>query len=115
MPSSLPYHPFLISHLKNPERSAGLLTVIFEEKDPEPELLEVALKNVFEALGEPNMTPEEAKLQLEKLDKILSENGSNVIYNLAEWLQKLGLKLTVTVAKEQEVPVENQAKATVIS
>ncbi len=113
MPSSLPYHPFLISHLKNPERSAGLLTVIFEEKDPEPELLEVSLKDVFEALGEPNMTPEEAQIQREKLDEILSQKGSNVIYHLADWLQKLGLKLTVTVAKEQEVAEENQAEATV--
>lgn len=114
MPTSLPYQPFLISHLKNPERSAGLLTVIFEEKDAEPELLEVSLKDVFEALGEPNMTPEEAKLQLEKLDKILHENGSDVIYHLAEWLQKLGLKLTVTVAKKQELAEENQTEATVI-
>ena len=114
MPSSLPYHPFLISHLKNPERSAGLLRVIFEEKNPEPELLEVALKNVFEALGEPNMTPEEAKLQLEKLDEILSQKGSDVIYHLAEWLQKLGLKLTVTVTEEQEIVEEIQAEATFI-
>ncbi|WP_223300641.1 hypothetical protein [Oscillatoria nigro-viridis] len=56
-----------------------------------------ALRDVFEALGEPNMSAEEASLHLEKLDVLLSQNGSATIYALASWLNALGLKLTVAV------------------
>ena len=79
---SLPYHPFKIKSLKDLSLSAAYLTVMLEEKE-DIDLFEGALKDVFEALGEPNMTPEEAKLQLEKLDEIFSQKGSDVIYHLS--------------------------------
>ncbi|WP_017719050.1 helix-turn-helix domain-containing transcriptional regulator [Kamptonema formosum] len=107
MAKSLPYHPFLISYLKEPKESAGYITAILEEKDPEPELLEVALKDVLEAMGQPSLSEEEAKQHLEKLDEVLSKKGSDAIYSLGEWLNALGLKLTVTVCEEeQESPAE---------
>ncbi|MEZ2345325.1 MAG: transcriptional regulator, partial [Microcoleus sp.] len=56
----------------------------------------------FEALGEPNMSADEAKLHLEKLDGLLSQNGMATIYALANWLNVLGLKLSVAVAQEDE-------------
>jgi DNA-binding phage protein len=61
-----------------------------------------ALGDVFEALGKPNMSDEEASLHLEKLDALLSQNGSATIYALANWLNALGLKLSVTVARSDE-------------
>ncbi len=94
---SLSYHDFLIESLKDPEESAGYLEAIMEEKDPEPLLLKHALQNVAEALGELNMSPEDALLHLQKLDTILSGEGSAEIYQLGLWLNALGLKLTVTV------------------
>lgn len=60
-------------------------------------IMRKALRDVFEALGEPNMSAEEASLHLEKLDVLLSQNGSATIYALASWLNALGLKLTVAV------------------
>jgi DNA-binding phage protein len=56
-----------------------------------------ALRDVFEAVGEPIMSAEEASLHREKLDVLLSQNGSATIYALANWLKALGLKLTVAV------------------
>ncbi|MGB7892752.1 MAG: transcriptional regulator [Microcoleus sp.] len=99
MPKSLPYHPYKISNLKDPAYSAGYLTEIFEEEagDLELGIMRKALRDVFEALGEPNMSAEDAKLHLEKLDVLLSQNGSATIYALANWLKALGLKLTVAV------------------
>ena len=85
---SVSYHQSLISRLKNPEYSAMYIESILEEKDPEPELLKTALADVAEALGE--------KHHLEKLDRILSVEGSAEIYQLGLWLEELGLKLTVT-------------------
>ncbi|GAX39578.1 hypothetical protein NIES4075_05340 [Tolypothrix sp. NIES-4075] len=109
MPKSLPYHDFLISHLKDPSYAAGYIEAILEEEDPEPELLKMALSNVAEALGEQNMTPEQAKVHLEKLDELLSQRGSEAIYNLGTWLNALGLKLTVTVVEKADNTNTNAA------
>lgn len=109
MPTSDSYHPYLISHLKDPSYAGLYIEAILEEKDPEPELLKVALSNVAEALGEPNMTPEQAKLHLEKLDELLSQRGSDAIYGLANWLNALGLKLSVTVCEQAEHSITNSA------
>jgi len=99
MPKSLPYHPYKISNLKDPAYSAGYLTEILEEEEGDLELgiMRKALRDVFEALGEPNMSAEDAKLHLEKLDVLLSGEGSATIYAWASWLNALGLKLTVAV------------------
>jgi DNA-binding phage protein len=99
MPKSVPYHPFKIKSLKDPNFSAGYLTEIFEEEEGDLELgiMRKALRDVFEAVGELIMSAEEASLHLEKLDVLLSQNGSATIYALANWLKALGLKLTVAV------------------
>jgi len=97
MPNSLPYHPSLIARLKKPEYAADFIDAFFEEKDPEAELLKLVLSDVAEALAAEKMTSERAKIHREKLDEILSQKGSDAIYNLAGWLKELGLKLTVTV------------------
>ena len=109
MPKSLPYHPFLIESLrKKPELAAAYITATLEEEEPEPELLKRALSDVAEALGQPKMTPEQYELHLKKLDELLSQQGSDAIYNLGTWLNALGLKLTVAVCTDTE---DNTAKA----
>ncbi|MEZ2230139.1 DNA-binding protein [Microcoleus sp.] len=105
MVKSVPYHPFLIEQLKDPAYSAGYLTMFLnepEEGDLDLGIFPSALRDVFEALGEPNMSADEAKLHLEKLDGLLSQNGMATIYALANWLNVLGLKLSVAVAQEDE-------------
>ena len=99
MPKSVSYHPFKIKSLKEPNFSAGYLTGIFEEEEGDLELgiMRKALRDVFEAVCELIMSAEEASLHLEKLDVLLSQNGSATIYALANWLKALGLKLTVAV------------------
>ena len=97
MPTSDRYQDYLISRLKNPSHAAGFIEAFFEEKDPEAELLHLVFSDVAEALAEEKMTSEKAKIYREKLDEILSQKGSDAIYNLAGWLKELGLKLTVTV------------------
>ncbi|MDM9379140.1 transcriptional regulator [Chlorogloeopsis sp. ULAP01] len=97
MATSDSYHPYLISHLKDPSHAALYIEAILEEEDPEPELLQMALNNVAEALTEGRMTPEQAKYHQEKLKEILSQRGSEAIYYLGTWLNALGLKLTVII------------------
>ncbi len=104
MVKSVPYYPFLIEQLKDPVYAAGYLTLFLneqEEGDLDVGIFPSALKDVFEALGEPNMSDEEAKLHLEKLDSLLSQNGMATIYALANWLNVLGLKLSVAVDEEE--------------
>lgn len=113
MPKSVSYHEHRIQFLKNPKYAAAFITAILEEEDPEPELIQSALADVAEALGKEKMTSGQAKQQDEKLNALLSQRGSDAIYNLGTWLNALGLKLTVTVceeAKEQEVSITNNAE-----
>ncbi|MEG3877363.1 transcriptional regulator [Microcoleus sp. herbarium7] len=109
MPKSLPYHPFLIESLtKNPALAAAYITATLEEEAPEPELLKRAISDVAEALGQPKMSREQYELHLKKLDELLSQQGSDAIYNLGTWLNALGLKLTVAVCTDAE---DNTANA----
>jgi DNA-binding phage protein len=103
MAKSVSYDESLIARLKDPEYAAGYLDAILEEKDPEPELLQHALQDVAEALGELKISKEGAKLHLEKLERILSVGGSAEIYKLGVWLNELGLKLSVTVSSDKPV------------
>jgi DNA-binding phage protein len=103
MTKSLPYHPFLIESLrKKPKLPAAYITATLEEKDPEPELLKMALRDVAEAIGQPKMSPEQYEFHLKQLDELLLHQGSDTIYNLGIWLKALGLKLTVAVCAETE-------------
>jgi DNA-binding phage protein len=116
MVKSLPYHDFLISHLKDPAYAAGYLETHLEEdgEEPDPRLIRLALSHVAEALSEQHMTPEEAKLHREKLDELLSQQGSEAIYNLGTWLNALGLKLTVTVAEQPDNNITNTVNSSEI-
>lgn len=101
MNKSVSYDDFLMAKLKDRNYAAGYVETHLElEKDEAPDqaLLALALKDVAQALAGDRLTPEEVKIHLEKLDRLLSNGGSEVIYGLAEWLQVLGLKLTVKVA-----------------
>ena len=114
VPASDSYHSFKISNFKDPNYAAAYLSLIFEEEeegDLEMGIMRKALRDVFEALGEPNMSADDAKLHLEKLDCLLSQNGSATIYALANWLNALGLKLTVAVAQEGEGEDEGAVSA----
>jgi len=106
MPTSDSYQGYLIEALKDKIHAAAYLTAHLEDGEPEPGLLDFALSNVFEALGEPNMSAEDASLHLEKLDVLLSQNRSATIYALANWLKALGLKLTVAVDEGEKAEDE---------
>jgi DNA-binding phage protein len=102
MPTSDSYQGYLIEALKDKIHAAAYLTAHLEDEEPEPGLLALALSNLFEALGEPNMSAEDASLHLEKLDVLLSPKGSATIYALANWLKVLGLKLKVAVVQGED-------------
>lgn len=95
-------HDYLVSRLKDPSYAALYLETHFEEEeDPDPGLLKLALSDVLQALSRSNLSADQAELHAQKLDKLLSQQGSDVIYGLSQWLSELGLKLTVTVAEQE--------------
>lgn len=97
-PTSISYQDYLISRLKDPAYAALYLeTHMEEDEDNEPGLLRQAFDNVLQALGTSRMSPEQAEMQRQKLNDILSQPGTQAIYDLAVWLNELGLKLTVKV------------------
>lgn len=96
------YHDYLVSCLANPSYAALYLETHFEEEeDRDPGLLKLALTDVLEALCQSKLTSEKADVHRRKLDKVLSQQGSDVIYGLSQWLEGLGLKLTVAVAERE--------------
>ncbi|HEY9701217.1 MAG TPA: hypothetical protein V6C58_02160, partial [Allocoleopsis sp.] len=92
MNNSLPYEDFIISYLKNPEFAAKYIEAFFQEENPEPELLNMVLSNVAISVISEKNSENETKLYLEKLQKILAQPTNEGIYNLALWLNSLGLK-----------------------
>ncbi|MGH8000965.1 MAG: DNA-binding protein [Brasilonema sp.] len=105
MPTSDSYYDDLISRLKDPSYAALYLEThmeLDENEEQKPELMRLALSYVAQALSEQHMTPEQAKLHLDKLNKLLSQRGVEAIYNLENWLNALGLKLTVIVDKKAD-------------
>ena len=97
MPTSDSYLDALIEELKDPERAAGSIEVALEleEKDPQPDMLRLTLKDVIEARVRMNKLSEEAKQSYEKLDKILLETGGVEIYGLVELLDALGFRIAI--------------------
>ncbi len=93
------WHNALIESLKNPERAAGYIEAILEEKQPEPELLHSALKDVINARMLSKNLSEEAKNCYERLEKIISTTQSSEIYTLVELLDALGYRIAL-VAKD---------------
>ncbi len=97
MPTSDSYLDALIEELKDPEMAAGSIKVALEleEKDPQPDILRLTLKDVVEARVRLNNLSEEAKRSYEKLDKILLETGASEIYSLVELLDALGFRIAI--------------------
>lgn len=96
-PTSRSYHEYLISSLKDPERAAGNIEVVLElaEKDPQPDMLRLTLKDVVEARLQMNNFSAAAKQSYEKLDKMLLETGGAEIYSLVEFLDALGYRIAI--------------------
>jgi hypothetical protein len=88
-PASRDYRVSLIKSLQDPENAAGYLTAILEEPDPEPELLASALDDVAIALG--------GEGDRKWVKDFGESDKSQTVYELAEWLDSLGLRLTVDV------------------
>jgi DNA-binding phage protein len=97
MPTSDSWHDALIESLKDPEEAAAYIEVALEleEKDPQPDMLRLTLKDVVEARMRSNNLSEEAKRSYEKLDKILLETGASEIYSLVELLDALGFRIAI--------------------
>ena len=94
-PTTKSYHSYLIESLQSPEEAAGYLEAIFEEENPEPELLHKVLNNILEALGDIYLTSEQIEEHRERLNDLLSEKGSLAIYKLSNWLDVLGLRIGI--------------------
>jgi DNA-binding phage protein len=94
------FEDYLICSLQDPIEAAAYIEAILEEEEPGPTLLKSALLDVVEAFSRTTLSPEQAELQRQKLDDVLSKSGSQAIYGLAIWLNEVGLKLGVSVQEE---------------
>jgi DNA-binding phage protein len=107
MATTKSYHQYLIESLKQPTEAAAYLWAILQEENPEPQLLKSALEDILEALGSTKLSSEEIERQKDQLKILLDQKGKIAIYSLREWLQKLGLELTVKVTEETLIEQNN--------
>ncbi|TYQ30859.1 transcriptional regulator [Pseudanabaena sp. UWO310] len=83
------HEDFLIESLKDPEEAAAYVSAVLEEEKPEIDLLPLCLGHVAIALGNDGDRA---------LVKDFGASGkSQAVYELAAWLNSLGLRLVVTV------------------
>ncbi len=83
------HEDFLIESLKDPEEAAAYVSAVLEEEKPEPELLPLCLGHVAAALG--------GEGDHQWVKDFGASNKSQVVYEFAAWLDRLGLRLTVDV------------------
>ena len=88
-PSSRSFRDYLIESFQDPEDAAGYLTAILEELEPEPDLLASALDDVAAALG--------SEGDRAWVKGFGASDKSQTVYELAAWLDNLGLKLSISV------------------
>ena len=79
---------FLIESLKDPEESATYVSAVLEEEKPESGLLPLCLGHVAAALG--------GEGDRQWVKDFGASDKSQTMYELAAWLDSLGLRLTVT-------------------
>lgn len=89
VPTSRDYQEYLVNSLKDPDRAAGYIAAILEESEPEPELLASAIDDVASALGGDG--------DRQWVKDFGASDKSQAVHELAAWLDRLGLKLTVDV------------------
>lgn len=94
----------LIESFKNPAEAAAYLSVALEAESPDSQLLRAELQDVIDARFLANNLSKQAKVEHEKLDKMLSESGAAEIYTLIALLDTLGFRLRVTL-KEDELAI----------
>ena len=95
MPTSDSYKEFLIESLKDIEHAANFIAAILEEEDPEPELLRNALRKVVEAHFRSNHQSPKVSSLYQQFDKMLTESGCAEIYAFVQFLDAMGLKITI--------------------
>jgi DNA-binding phage protein len=93
------YHSYLIESLKDPAEAAAYLDAVLEDDDLEHLLL--ALKNVAEARRHLVNDSPESDADWEHCYQLLARGETTSLQAIALLLNKLGLKLSVTVKQEQ--------------
>ncbi|PSB32926.1 transcriptional regulator [filamentous cyanobacterium Phorm 46] len=107
-PTSRSYQELLIASLRNAEEAAGYIEVTLTEASDEPKLLQMVLKDVIDSRLKFHNLSESAKLQWEKLDKMLTASSGSEIYCFVELLEALGFKLGITV-EDSELGGESES------
>lgn len=94
MARDLPYEPFLDETLQDPDEAAAYLDACLDGGDPSVFLL--ALRDIVRARGGIAELAENAALNCEQLDRILSDRGCAELKNLEDLLGVVGFRLSIT-------------------
>ena len=99
MPTHKRYHSYLIQSLQNPVEAAAYLDSALEDGDLDYLLL--ALKNVAEARRTAANIANESDVEWERCYQSLAQGETPTLQAIAQLLNKLGLKLSVTIKPDR--------------
>ncbi len=100
-PPSVPYEPWLIERLKDPEEAAAYLEAAIEDGDQAGLML--ALRHVAQAFGGVAKIARKSKLTREATYRMLSKSGNPELRSLTAILAATGLRLSVKPIEKQAV------------
>ncbi|MEA5535497.1 transcriptional regulator [Crocosphaera sp. XPORK-15E] len=93
------YQDYLNIALNDPQRAAGNIQIVLEEKDRLTGLLKLTIEDIINARKNTNNLSKSAQLAYEKLAEILNQTDGQEIYAFIDLLETLGLQLTVTTSE----------------
>jgi hypothetical protein len=101
VPISDSYQDYLVNYLStNPQLAIAYITETLAEKNPETQILQQAINQVYTALSTKNNL---------SLNNLLSEDEAEAVYKFASLLTKIGLKIEINFADDL-IPIPEQEK-----
>ncbi len=91
-PAGVSYEERLLQELQDPEEARAYLNAALQEEDPR--LLLLALKHVVAAQKNLTLITRRAKIDQERLTKLLSSRGEPKLFSLLPVLHAMGLNLS---------------------
>ena len=89
------YQDHLAIALNDPQRAAGNIEIVLQEKERLSGMLQLTLEDIINARKKANNLSESAQLASEKLAAILAQTNGQEIYSFVDLLEELELQINI--------------------
>lgn len=89
------YQDHLVIALNDPQRAAGNIEIVLQEKERLSGMLQLTLEDIINDRKKANNLSESAQLASEKLAAILAQTNGQEIYSFVDLLEELELQINI--------------------